>query len=353
MTTLSFPDSGNLYGRGFDMGMVVGLPVLALATTCLVIVKPDWFGLVLMIDLWLLGYHHVIATFTRTAMDRDSFRRHWPLNLVLPALVFSSLFVLAVSSSSAALWITTLYLHWQLFHYIRQSEGIAKAYAARGGRRPSIVNDPVCRAAFYVTPTTAFLTMAAQGQSSFLGMPVWLPQLDAGTLAACWFATVLLCTTAAFRTARAGRRGELTPQHLAFLLSHYAVFVVAYAGVRDIAVSWLMANIWHNGQYLAFVWVQNRNRFNDRLDGQHRMLSTLSQPKNAILYMAFCLSLTVAIYYTAASIEAPLGKITGLSELAVTALIYQTINFHHYIVDAIIWRRPKPKPSASPIAVTS
>jgi hypothetical protein len=340
---LRFPDSGNLYRPGFDTSMVVGLPVVALITALTVMAKPEWFGVVLAIDLWLLGYHHVLATFTRTALDRESFRRYWALNLLVPVLVFSALFALAVSSNSAALWITTLYLHWQLFHYIRQSEGIAKAYAGRGGRRPSIISDPVFRVALYAVPITSFLTMAARGQNNFLGFPVWLPQLSTSALIACWVATLLLCTGAIARGIRSYRAGELTPQHLTFVLSHYLVFTIAYAGIRDIALSWLMANIWHNGQYLAFVWAQNRQRFNDRIDDRHRLLSTLSQRKNAWLYVGFCLTLTFATYSVASWIQQPLKQLTGLGEMALLVVIYQSINFHHYIIDAFIWRRPKPK----------
>ena len=130
---------------------------------------------------------------------------------------------------------------------------------------------------------------------------------------------------------------------MTILLSHYVIFVVAYAGVRDIVVSWLMANIWHNGQYLAFVWAQNRQRFNDKVEERHRLLSTLCQHKNAVLYVAFCMSVTFAIYKGASFLHTPLRELTGLGGLAIAVVISQTINFHHYVVDAIIWRRPKPK----------
>jgi hypothetical protein len=330
------------------MGMVIGLPLLGLATTLAVLGNPAWLRTVLTLDLWLLGYHHVLATFTRTALDSDSFRRYWALNLLAPVLIFVALLASAIASPSAALWITTLYLHWQLFHYVRQSEGITKAYAGRGGRRPAIVNDPVSRAAFYIVPATCFLTMAARGQTQFLGYPVWLPQLSQDALIACWIATLLLCVAAGVRVLRSFKAGELTPQHLAFLLSHYLVFVMAYAGIRDIVLSWLMANIWHNGQYLAFVWIQNRNRFNDSVDNRHRLLSTLCQSKNVHLYVGFCLTLTLATYSVAGWIQEPLKQATGLSELTLLVVVYQAINFHHYVIDAVIWRRPKAKAAMMP-----
>jgi hypothetical protein len=37
-----------------------------------------------------------------------------------------------------------------------------------------------------------------------------------------------------------------------------------------------------------------------------------------------------------------LGASVGVSISAATVIIYQTINFHHYIVDAVIWKLRKP-----------
>ena len=48
---------------------IVGLALMSLACATAVTAKPSLFVPLLLLDLWLLGYHHVIATSTRLALD--------------------------------------------------------------------------------------------------------------------------------------------------------------------------------------------------------------------------------------------------------------------------------------------
>ncbi|MCZ6665461.1 MAG: hypothetical protein O7B81_09165, partial [Gammaproteobacteria bacterium] len=98
---------------------------------------------------------------------------------------------------------------------------------------------------------------------------------------------------------------------------------------------WLVVNIWHNAQYIVFVWLFNNNRFKSGTDPKARFLSTISQEQNAWRYFAVCFGLSTLIYLTISNVTAAL--------LPLTIVIYQTINFHHYIVDGVIWKiRRKP-----------
>jgi len=65
---------GWLRGGAFDGAMIVGVAVLAIACGSLAAYEPDWFMPLLLADLWLLGYHHVVTTFTRLCFDRESLR---------------------------------------------------------------------------------------------------------------------------------------------------------------------------------------------------------------------------------------------------------------------------------------
>jgi len=53
-------------------------------------------------------------------------------------------------------------------------------------------------------------------------------------------------------------------------------------------------------------------------------------------YLGVCLGISTVVYaginYSAAA--------AGLG-MATLMVVYQTINFHHYIVDSLIWRRPR------------
>ena len=88
-------------------------------------------------------------------------------------------------------------------------------------------------------------------------------------------------------------------------------------------------------QYIVFVWLFNNNRFKSGTNPKAKYLSMISQDHNAWRYFAVCFGLSTVIYLTISNVIAAL--------LPLTIVIYQTINFHHYIVDGVIWKiRRKP-----------
>ena len=124
---------GWLRNAPFDLGFIVGIAALAVASGYVVVLNPTLFPLVLFLDIYLLGYHHVVSTFTRLAFDKESFLEHRFLVVWLPLLVLAA----AVSAVMVVGgWVlSTTYLYWQWFHYTRQSYGIERVYRAQGGRR--------------------------------------------------------------------------------------------------------------------------------------------------------------------------------------------------------------------------
>jgi len=121
------------------------------------------------------------------------------------------------------------------------------------------------------------------------------------------------------------------------MASHFSVFIIGYVLIDSIDYGWLALNMWHNAQYLLFVWLYNNARFEGRIDEKHRRLSIMSQRRNVATYVLVCLGLSTLIY-SALRLGLMVLPFAILPAMAVT---YQTINFHHYIVDAIIWRRKK------------
>ena len=120
---------------------------------------------------------------------------------------------------------------------------------------------------------------------------------------------------------------------------------IAYLWVADITSGWLVVNIWHNLQYLQFVWLQNVRR-DAQLPGTGGELSLdapdirrLVKPfKNAAKYLAVCLVLG-AVMYEALSVA---GRQLIWLGLPAAFILHFTVNFHHYLVDGVIWKRPKP-----------
>ena len=83
----------------------------------------------------------------------------------------------------------------------------------------------------------------------------------------------------------------------------------------------------------------NNNRFKGGVDPQHRFLSTISQPGRVVTYFVVCLGISTALYM---ALQGTLNLL-GLSVLSLTLIAYQTLNFHHYSVDGIIWKVRKPR----------
>ncbi len=90
-----------------------------------------------------------------------------------------------------------------------------------------------------------------------------------------------------------------------------------------------------NFQYVLVVWMANTRRFAKGIDPEAPLLSALSQPSRAPLYFACCLLLSTVLYL---SLDRLNVLVLG-GGFAVTTGLYMGINFHHYIVDALIWRR--------------
>jgi hypothetical protein len=172
---------------------------------------------------------------------------------------------------------------------------------------------------------------------SFYGYPIYLPPVDAALTGATGIVAVFLCTWWGYQQLRLALAGRLNTGHCLFVASHLLVTAVAYLWVTDITSGWLVVNIWHNLQYLQFVWLQNvRRDTQGRLDAQD--LQRLVKPfKNAGKYLAVCLVLG-ALMYQALSVA---GRQLVWLGLPTVFILHFTVNFHHYLVDGVIWKRRK------------
>ncbi len=102
-------------------------------------------------------------------------------------------------------------------------------------------------------------------------------------------------------------------------------------------------NIWHNAQYIAFVWLYNNNKFKSGTDPAAEFLSTISQDGNLWRYLLVCVAISTLAYLAIGSL---------IAAVVAPILVYQTINFHHYIVDSLIWKVRK-KPLQETMGITS
>jgi hypothetical protein len=315
----------------FDTSFILGIPALAILTGAVVVWQPSLFIPILIFDLWFLGYHHVIATYTRLCFDRKSFSEHWPLLVALLPLV--TIGTLAVAFVFGLWTIVSIYFYWQWFHYTRQSWGISRAY--RGKERDALYEDGwLDQAIFYALPVLGVLHRSHQDPGVFLFMELKVIPVSSVIVDFAAAATLVLMAYWAYRRFLAWQEGRLAAVHTLYMLTHFTIFIVSYVLIADITFGWLVINIWHNAQYILFVWMFNTRRFKDGIDPDARFLSYISQPGRLWLYLVTCLVITGVLY---------LGVLRTFDALffaglSATIVLYQIVNFHHYIVDSRIWK---------------
>lgn len=322
----------------FDGFFIFGIALLAIASGTFVIYFPQLFWLVLGANLWLLGYHHVIATYTRLAFDKVSFRQYKKLVLVLPFFIVAAVAVLA---KLFGLWlIGTIYFYWQWWHYTRQSWGISSAYWHRSQHK-TVENPGLVSAVFWSLPIFGILARSYQGPETFLGIPLWTLDVPHFVLQIAGGFFLLAMGYWLISRYQLLRENKLSMAHTSYMLSHFAIYYIAYIHINDVTIGWLVINIWHNAQYIAFVWMYNNRKYSAGIDPEAKLLSKMSQRKNIVLYFLVCMALTTAIYL---AVQKSVFAF-GFTYIALV-VVYQSINFHHYIVDSMIWKKPKPVESS-------
>ena len=320
-----------LRGSGFDGTLIFGGLSLALLSGAAVLYEPSWFYPILVVDLWVLGYHHVISTFTRLCFDRASYReRRWMIVYLVPAIAAATVLL----AWAVGLWaIVTIYFYWQWWHYTRQSWGISRAYR-RADPDACYEDGWLDQAIFHAMPLYGILLRSSQDHTHFIFMELWTFPVPEPVADAAGHAMAALLALWALRRVVALWRGRLAAAHTLYMLTHFAIFGLGYVWVADITLGWLMINIWHNFQYILFVWMHNNRRFARGLDPAARFLSYISQSGRMWLYLLSCIAITGAVYWGL------LRTIDWLffAGLSATIVLYQIVNFHHYVVDALIWK---------------
>jgi hypothetical protein len=327
-----------LRGRKFDCTLIFGLTALALSAGVVVAIAPASLMLILIADNWVLGMPHLMSTFARIAPDRASLKKHRFLVFGLPLVVLAVTASLAIGIGVAL--VATIYFYWQWYHTMRQSWGVAQLYRRKAGG--SVRENPVfAEALFALVPLWGLLHRLTTAPTHFLypNLPIVVPHVP---IALANGVGALACTGLAwwvFCRVREAIDGELSLTYTLFSASHYLIFIVGYVLMDDISGGWVVTNIWHTGQYLMLVWMFNENTA-ARSEG---WFWSLTRGNRAPLYFGACLVAAIAIFV-------PIGSsvLWGPGGIMIALVATQTLNFNHFITDAIIWRA-KRKPAGAPI----
>jgi hypothetical protein len=330
-----------LHSAAFDAFFICATVGLALALGFLASASSAMLLAVVSVNIWLFANPHLIATFARMNANRNAHQKHWFLIFIVPFLVLLALTIIALAYEVSGLF--TLYLFAQTFHVTRQSYGIARTY--RRIAEPPLRRDVLSELLIYIFPLWGLLHWCSQGATSFLYYPVSLPAVPspvvnlvgglALNLAAVW--VIRQCRPLAASSAISAISSSQS--HDWFVASHICIFAVAYLGLSDMTLGWLIVNIWHNVQYLLFVWWKNSKNMNALpTDSQG---STSASPallwKRGLQYLGLC-ALCGAVLY---ELFDWIGHQFLWLGLPTVLILHFTLNFHHYWADAVIWKRSK------------
>lgn len=332
-----------LDGFIYDHVMIVGITMLAIASGLIVWADPSLFLPVLVLDLWFLGYHHVISTFTKLAGTKEDRAENKFFIYYLPFLVLGGVYGLYVAGGG--IWpIVTVYFFWQWYHYTRQSYGISMFYRRKAKVENSNTPVKLEHAMIWMVPIWGLIHRCGQDFDTFIGQPFWTPDIPfelsyvAGTLSllvvGAWLFTKILDLF----------EGKFVYAPILFVLSHNLIFYMAYVHMGDITYGWLIANVWHNAQYILFVWLFNQNRFKGEDKKElSPVLYWLCQktPYRTFMYFLASIVVTSIVYNLLGGSLSLISGDDAVMLLALQVVVFQTLNFHHYIVDGYIWKARK------------
>ena len=327
-----------VWNDAFDSTLLL-LPIsLGLLAAAVVSASPQLYAAVVLANLWFLGYHHVVCTYTRLGFSVGSLRRNRFHALDLLVLVVVAAGVLAFVAGAWVLATVFLYLQW--FHYMRQGHVISRMYyRATSPGQDGTSRDLIADVVIYVVPIYAIAHRSGTLEDLFLSMPVKTiapPELLVTMLG---IAALLAVALWIGRTVHRAMSGTADARYDGFILSHVVVFLTAYVWIGNANVGWLVIDVWHNLQYVLVMWMVNVKLFGGEVDPAEPLLSRISQHGRAIAYFTCCVVIATLLY-------AGLNRFTAFflgGGLAATLGVYMAINFHHHVVDALIWRKPHAK----------
>lgn len=320
--------------RQFDSWFILLPMFLGIISASICIWQPKLFFPILMLDFWLLAYHHVIASYTRIAFDIENIKSNRFLVFGLPIFVFAGV---VGFYSSLGIWIlVTISFYWQWYHYTRQSYGIACYYIAQEKKDNNPLLHHINTLALYSLPVTGILYRSWQAPETFIFLKLWVIPVAYEIVTISALLSVVFITMQIYSWSKLYLSKELNGGYVMYMLSHYSMFIFGHFLIDDINFGWLAMNVWHNMQYIIFVWLKNNQAYSSGVDYKHWLISKISQNGKIFSYIIVCLAITLCIY-------APLYYLTEKAQegtsIAVAFIVFITINFHHYIVDSVIWKR--------------
>ena len=312
---------GWLRGPRFDSRFIAAPVFLALAIACVATAWPKTQDALVFSCAWLITYPHIFATYIRPGMFTDV--GHKPGALWTSVIVVSALTAILSFAVSTSI-LLSIFLHWQWWHFVQQSAGIADRYRSQGshaGQDHAFLHSM----ALYAVPVFGLIARSAEGPAIFLSSQVlWLPVPLSAVPVLGAIAGVVVTIWVGTQIGALWTRNLSRPYAL-FVAANMAMFYVSYVVLPDFVTGWIVISIWHGAQYLMLIWLENNDYFRDRLNRRAMVTSSLTRTGMGRYFVVFCLACSAYAFVIAFAIA---------EIFSVTTILFYAIQAHHHILDA-------------------
>ncbi len=332
--TLTWPQAPRFdarFGRtflhpAFDL-LVIGGGLSLVAVALLVWNGPAFARLWAPTPLLLLfsNMAHFASSTVRLYTKADARARHPFLTMGLPLATLAVLTLAMTFADQLGPHLQNLYLTWSPYHYAAQAYGLAVMYCYRSGASLDARERTLLRIACLTPFLFAFLRGPSAGLEWFVPEAVLLqPQvalIRRGLVAALGVAALTAPVLLYLRSLRAGRP---LPLISVLVVASNALWWVVLLYEQAFGV----ATVFHGLQYLAIVTIFHVRERLARADNREAWWL------HGLRFYALCVGLAWALF----SVWPWAYVMAGFGLAESVLLTVATINVHHFIVDAYVWR---------------
>ena len=281
----------------------------------------NWFALILL----LVNLTHFAASTVRLYTKPGAYRELPFLTMGLPLVTLVVLALAVRFPAALGTNLMNLYFTWSPYHYAAQAYGLSVMYCYRSGVSLVPYDKVLLRLACLSPFLYSFFRGPVAGIEWFVPGPVLAQPTVAAVRTALVYGLGAITLLAPLALAlRAVWRGPALPVITLLVIASNAVWWTAFFYLG--AFGW--ATVFHGLQYLAIVSIFHVKDQMALPENKHRPLYHAAWFYLVCLAMAYLLFKVWPYAFVAAGF--------GLAQSAL--LVVATINVHHFIVDAYIWK---------------
>lgn len=319
----------------FDTALLIGTPVVIIP---LILGIAFFFAdddVFLVISTFGAGGHHAPGLM-RAYGDRKLFRRFWLRFTIVP---IATLTIFLMFSLQQLPGVTLILVVWGLWHFLMQTYGFGRIYDAKVGAadvRNHYIDLALCigwagLCVLYAPGRLSyFLSLALQSGLTFT-LSVPLSSLRLFWLGATMAVTMVFVADLLRRLA-VGKPVNLAKFTL-FAVT-FSFFWLCGVGIRNLLLGIAMFELFHDVQYLAIVWLFNRNRA-EKDASAGAFIRFLFRPGFVGLYVGMVIAYGF-VAFAAKTLTSDLFQHVLLSLIA-------TSNVMHFYYDGFIWKVREPE----------